>query len=160
MRRLRRRRFRPFRLRESNGTPIAVDWNFLASARREDFLTLPCPFRVKRRHSQTPASPPPGTHQPTCHRRAGRSAWCQPATSDHYSMNLSPVASSVARALKTIVPAHSIISSAATRMDGGTARPSVFAVFVLMTNSNLVGRMTGRSSGLAPRKILPAYMPT
>lgn len=34
-------------MRESNGTPIAVDWNFLAPPRREGFLTLPCLFRVK-----------------------------------------------------------------------------------------------------------------
>ena len=51
---------------------------------------------------------------------------------------------------------YSISSSAATRMACGTSRPSVFAVLVLMTSSNLVGRWTGSSSGLAPRNILPA----
>jgi hypothetical protein len=33
-------------------------------------------------------------------------------------------------------------------------RPSVFAVFMLMINSNSVGCSTGRSAGLAPRRIL------
>ena len=32
--------------------------------------------------------------------------------------------------------------------------PSAFAVFMLMTNSNLVGCSTGRSPGLAPFNIL------
>src|ERR1700722_2616019 len=54
-----------------------------------------------------------------------------------------------------VVPSHSINSSAATRMDCDTASPIVFAVRVLITSSNRVGRSTGRSSGLAPRKILP-----
>src|SRR6266403_1147885 len=52
--------------------------------------------------------------------------------------------------------AHSISSSAAICIDCGTASPSVFAVLVLMTSSNLVGRSTGRSFGLVPRKTFPA----
>jgi hypothetical protein len=52
--------------------------------------------------------------------------------------------------------AHSINSSASTCIDCGTASPSVLAVLALMISSNFVGRNTGRSSGLAPRKILPA----
>lgn len=44
---------------------------------------------------------------------------------------------------------HSISSSASMRMGCGTARPSAFAVCMLMTSSNFVGRSTGRSSGLA-----------
>src|SRR6202158_1182772 len=39
---------------------------------------------------------------------------------------------------------HSITSSAAVSSDGGIVRPSVFAVFRLMTNSNFVGCTTGR----------------
>ena len=52
--------------------------------------------------------------------------------------------------------AYSISSSEAMSIGCGTARPSVLAVCALMTSSNFVGRSTGRSSGLAPRKILPA----
>jgi hypothetical protein len=43
---------------------------------------------------------------------------------------------------------HSISSSASTSNLFGTAIPSHLAVFRLMTSSNLVGRMTGRSAGL------------
>jgi hypothetical protein len=37
-------------------------------------------------------------------------------------------------------------SSAALRMDCGTAKPSAFAVYVLTTSSNLVGLNTGRDT--------------
>jgi hypothetical protein len=41
-------------------------------------------------------------------------------------------------------PFHSITSSARESSEGGTVRPSAFAVFKLMTNSIFVGRSTGR----------------
>ena len=50
---------------------------------------------------------------------------------------------------------HSITSSASNCMELGIARPSALAVFRLMTNSNLVGCMTGRSAGLSPLRIRP-----
>src|SRR5262249_30084570 len=37
-----------------------------------------------------------------------------------------------------LAPSHSITSSARARRDGGTSRPSTFAVMRLMTKSNLV----------------------
>src|SRR6516165_118199 len=46
--------------------------------------------------------------------------------------------------------AHSITSSARASKVGGTSRPSARAVIRLMTNSNLVDCITGRSAGLAP----------
>src|SRR5262249_35512073 len=49
---------------------------------------------------------------------------------------------------------YSITSSASASIVGGISRPSAFAVLRLMTRSNLVGCSTGRSAGLAPRKIL------
>src|SRR5262249_28314019 len=49
---------------------------------------------------------------------------------------------------------HSITSSARASSDGGTSRPSAFAVVRLITRSNLVGCSTGMSAGFAPRKIL------
>src|SRR5215813_13734874 len=49
---------------------------------------------------------------------------------------------------------HSTTSSASASTVGGISRPSAFAVFRLMTNSNLVGRWIGRSAGLAPFRIL------
>ena len=52
---------------------------------------------------------------------------------------------------------YSTTSSAATSSVCGIVRPSSFAVLRLMTNSNLVGCSTGRSLGLAPRKILSTY---
>ncbi len=51
-------------------------------------------------------------------------------------------------------PFHSITSSARTSSVGGIVRPRVFAVFALMTSSNLVGCSTGRSPGCSPLKIL------
>jgi len=50
--------------------------------------------------------------------------------------------------------AHSMTSSAWASNNRGTVRPSAWAVFRLRTNSNLVGCSTGRSSSLAPFRIL------
>jgi hypothetical protein len=54
----------------------------------------------------------------------------------------------------TISALHSISRSARTSSDGGTSRPSAFAVLRLITNSNFVACSTGKSPGLAPLKIL------
>src|SRR5262249_53396143 len=48
---------------------------------------------------------------------------------------------------------HSITSSAMASSDGGTVRPSAFAVLTLMTSSNLVGVCTGRSAGFSPLRM-------
>src|SRR5262249_36029777 len=48
---------------------------------------------------------------------------------------------------------HSITSSAVASSEGGTVRPSAFAVGMLMTKSNLVDCTTGRSAGLAPLRM-------
>src|SRR5262245_33481928 len=52
---------------------------------------------------------------------------------------------------------HSITSSASASSVEGTVRPMILAVVRFMTKSNLVGCSTGRSAGLAPRKILSTY---
>ena len=52
--------------------------------------------------------------------------------------------------------AHSITSSAIASSDGGTVRPSTLAVWRLMTSSNLLACMTGRSAGLVPLRMRPA----
>jgi hypothetical protein len=49
---------------------------------------------------------------------------------------------------------YSITSTACASSVGGTVRPSALAVFMLITNSNLVGCSTGRSEGLVPLRIL------
>src|SRR4029077_316535 len=49
--------------------------------------------------------------------------------------------------------AYSITSSARASSDGGTKRPSAFAVVRFTTRSNLVGCSIGRSAGFAPRSI-------
>jgi len=49
----------------------------------------------------------------------------------------------------------SMTSSARSRSASGTVRPRAFAVLRLTTSSNLVGRSTGRSAGLAPLRIFP-----
>jgi hypothetical protein len=54
-----------------------------------------------------------------------------------------------------IAPLHSITSSAATSSLSGTVSPSAFTVFRLMTSSNFVGCMTGRSAGFSPLRMRP-----
>src|SRR5277367_5532924 len=51
---------------------------------------------------------------------------------------------------------YSITSSAIESNPDGRVSPSDLAVFKLITNSNLVGCMTGKSAGLAPLRIRPA----
>ena len=53
--------------------------------------------------------------------------------------------------------AYSIASSASSRKSRVMVRPRAFAVFRLMTSSNLVGCCTGSSAGLAPLRILSTY---
>ena len=51
--------------------------------------------------------------------------------------------------------AHSITSSARPTIGSGMVRPSALAVLRLITSSNLVGSMTGKSPGLTPLRTLP-----
>src|SRR5215468_9545187 len=53
---------------------------------------------------------------------------------------------------------YSITSSARPSSDGGIVRPRALAVLRLMTSSNFVGCSTGRSPGLAPLRILSAWI--
>src|SRR5215211_7642040 len=50
---------------------------------------------------------------------------------------------------------YSITSSARSKIDAGTVKPSVLAVLRLTKSSNLAGCMTGRSAGFVPWRILP-----
>src|SRR5262245_58943568 len=59
-----------------------------------------------------------------------------------------------------LAPFHSITSSAIARSLSGISRLSAFAVPRLITNSNLVGCMTGRLAGFSPLRMRPAYTPT
>jgi hypothetical protein len=54
---------------------------------------------------------------------------------------------------------NSTTSSARASNEGGTVRPKAFAVLRLMTSSTLVLCWTGRSTDLAPLRILPACIP-
>ena len=49
---------------------------------------------------------------------------------------------------------YSITSAAPARSEGGTSRPSAFAVLRLTSNAKVVAWFTGKSDGLAPFKIL------
>jgi len=51
---------------------------------------------------------------------------------------------------------YSITSSASCRSRTGTSKPSALAVLRLITNSNLVGSITGRSAGFAPLRMRAA----
>src|SRR5262249_61924589 len=55
-----------------------------------------------------------------------------------------------------LTPFHSITSSARASSAAGISRPSVRAVFRLITSSNLVDYTTGKSAGLAPLSTRPA----
>src|SRR5262249_25707 len=50
---------------------------------------------------------------------------------------------------------YSITSSARASSVGGTSMPSAWAVCRLMTNSNVVGCITGRSAGFSPLRMRP-----
>jgi hypothetical protein len=52
---------------------------------------------------------------------------------------------------------RSVTSSARASSVGGISRPSVLAVWLLMTSSNLVDCTTGKSAGFAPFKMRPVY---
>jgi hypothetical protein len=52
-------------------------------------------------------------------------------------------------------PHHSITSSASASSFGGISRPRALAVLRLMTNSNFVHCMTGKSAGLVPLRMRP-----
>src|SRR5262249_20919789 len=52
-----------------------------------------------------------------------------------------------------LASSHSMTSSARARIDGGTVRPSAFAILRLTTSSKVVGCCTGRSAGLVPLRI-------
>jgi hypothetical protein len=51
---------------------------------------------------------------------------------------------------------YSITSSAVASSEGGTLRPSAFAVLRLMVNWTLTGSWTGSSLGFVPRKMRSA----
>jgi hypothetical protein len=53
-----------------------------------------------------------------------------------------------------LAPLHSITSSARASINGGTLRPSFFAVVRLITNSNFVACSIGKSPALVPVRIL------
>ena len=67
--------------------------------------------------------------------------------------SLSP-SQSTAKACSIVFCHHLITSSARANTFGGIVRPICFAVFRLITNSNLVGCSTGKSTGLTPLRIL------
>src|SRR6516165_4835084 len=58
---------------------------------------------------------------------------------------------------KQDLASYSIISSARERSEGGTVRPSAFAVLRLIANSYLFGACTGRSAGFSPLSIRSTY---
>src|SRR5262245_29737579 len=54
-----------------------------------------------------------------------------------------------------LAPLHSITSSARASSVDGTSTPSALAVCRLMTSSNVVACMTGRSAGFSPLRMRP-----
>src|SRR5262249_16624593 len=58
-----------------------------------------------------------------------------------------------------LAPVHSLTSSAMASSPGGKLTPNTLAVLRLITNSNLVDWMTGRSAGFSPLRIRPVYTP-
>jgi hypothetical protein len=59
---------------------------------------------------------------------------------------------------KLRVQTHSITSSARATIHGGTARPNALVVLRLMASSKVRGSCTGRSAGLSPLSMRPAYV--
>src|SRR5262249_51756785 len=82
-------------------------------------------------------------------------------TGDHGGANLTQGGRKADRAHiavgTSVVAVQRIISFAWKRSVGGMVRPRAWAVLRLMTNSNCVSCTTGRSAGLAPRRILSTW---
>src|SRR5467141_3406529 len=55
---------------------------------------------------------------------------------------------------------YSMTSSAMASTPGGIVRPSIRAIWALMTSSNLVDCTTGKSAVFAPLRMRPVYTPT
>ena len=104
---------------------------------RQQSHTAQCPLWVKSGHRRT-SNQCPHPQKRTLELSCGMSALCQKRTSDTYS----------------------ITSSAIAMTPGGIVSPSALAVLRLITSSNVVGWIIGRSAGLAPLRILPIYTPT
>src|SRR5262249_19573020 len=89
--------------------------------------------------------------------RSGRSAM---RITDHWNDRLlrtrhqRPSRRRAAEQRDELATLHSITSSARKRIDVGNTIPKPFAVFRLMTSSNVVGNSAGSSAGLAPRSTL------
>src|SRR6516225_2709640 len=58
-----------------------------------------------------------------------------------------------------LAPLHSITSSAMASSPGGKLRPNALAVLRLITKSNLIDCMTGKSTGFSPLRTRPVYTP-
>src|SRR5262249_36037182 len=64
----------------------------------------------------------------------------------------------VARSTDNLAPLHHRIAlSAGASRDGGTSRPSTFAVLRLIMSSYLVGACTGMSAGFSPLRMRSTY---
>jgi len=94
----------------------------------------------------------PGQNEP-CHalRRHGRSTSISGPAGP--AVGTSGSGQNLTHAVQQNRPLHSITSSARSKIDGGTVRPSALAVLRFTTISNLVGYCTGRSPGLSPRRM-------
>src|SRR5262249_29622717 len=66
-----------------------------------------------------------------------------------------PCCRSAAEQRDELAAIHSITSSAATSSLSGTVRPSILAVDVFITSSNLLVCTTGNSAGFAPLRTRP-----
>ncbi len=86
-------------------------------------------------------------------RRAASSPAAPPSAAMNSRASLNYLANNLGGTVR-LPPPHSITLSALNSSDVGTSRPIAFAVLRLTTISNFVGCCTGRSSGLAPFRIL------
>jgi hypothetical protein len=85
--------------------------------------------------------------------KVGQTPWI--AVSFRRLRTLSRIGLGQQRARRKHSYTYSITSSAVARSEGGTVRPSILAVWWLMTSSNFVACNTGRSAGLAPFRTRP-----
>src|SRR5262249_13183349 len=124
------------------GRPARVDPHVAADGPAQDrkpLLESPDPglkYRIVRRCGQQHADPP----HSLLLLRARRERPCHRAAEERDE--LAP-------------PNHSITSLASASSVGGTSMPIVLAVCKLMTNSNLVGCITGKSAGFSPLRMRP-----
>ena len=140
------------------GKSFANGWRFRRTSDRRQIRPRPSPKVPSSRTSFSAAAAPRTTESwdGCCRAAAGRDWSSRPSTNLLRARRERPRRRAAAEQRDELATAaHSITSSASASSVAGISRPSASAVCELITNSNLVACMTGRSAGLSPLRTRP-----